>query len=73
MYLCCIEKHLKIKDMRTAENIREEFDRLTKKYKGEKYRTIWEIYCHQNDVDYNDDYTLEAITFDAWVLEKKSK
>ena len=56
-----------------AENIREEFERLTKKYKGEKYRTIWEIYCYQNEVDYNDDYTLDAITFDAWVLEKKSK
>lgn len=63
--------------MRTAENIREEFDRLVKEYKGEvhrtKHTTIWEIYCHQNNVEYDDDYTLDAITFDAWVLEKKSK
>ena len=59
--------------MKTAENIREEFDRLTKKFKGEKFRTIWEIYCHKHEVDYDSDDTLDAITFDSWLLEKKSK
>jgi len=59
--------------MKTAENITQEFERLMKKYKGERLRTIWDIYCHQNDVDYSDDNTIHAITFDAWALTKKSK
>jgi len=67
MYLCCIENHLKLKDMRTNDiktfNL---FDQVLNDNAGESYRTIWEIYCYQQDLN-EDSQGREAKLFDMWV------
>jgi hypothetical protein len=68
MYLCCIENHLKLKDMTRQEIMKKLIDisvtengkmTLTSK------RTIWEIFCYQNDID-EDSQGEEAKAFDLW-------
>ena len=78
MYLCCIENHLKLKDMKTsfftkakAQHTANELNRIADEYPQDNYRTIWEIFCHQNEVDYSSE-GIEAYVFDNWVKYKKS-
>jgi hypothetical protein len=49
------------------------FDSISESYPEDSHRTIWEIFCHQNDVDYDcDDDDFEAVVFDEWVDKKEN-
>ena len=56
----------------TRQEIIDELNRVSSENKGENYRTIWEIFCYQNDVDESSE-GLEAITFDEWCIKSKNK
>jgi L-rhamnose isomerase len=56
----------------TKQEIIDELNRVSSENKGENYRTIWEIFCYQNDVDESSE-GLEAITFDEWCIKSKNK
>jgi hypothetical protein len=73
MYLCCIENHLKLKDM-TRQDIITDLFRVVRENDTEHFplyitklsrKTIWEIFCHQNNID-EESNGLEAQVFDSW-------
>ncbi len=55
----------------STEDILNNLDIISDEYPEDSFRTIWEIYCFQYSIDYDDDDTIHAKTFDIWVEQKK--
>lgn len=54
-----------------AQHTANELNRIADENPNESYRTIWDIFCYQNDVDESSE-GVEAYVFDNWVKYKKS-
>ncbi len=53
----------------TKEDLFGIFDSISRSHPEDSFRSIWEIYCHKFDVDY-DTEDFDAKMFDEWVDQK---